>query len=238
MYLASAAALALSACGGKQTDTTPSIETVASGTIAQSLAPFGDGYPKPGDPCRRLGESAATSKYLDDSAVLVGCPSEASAEALGGKIVGNVEGTRLVSLSMGDANTGMTSAARIAAAGAGAATQPQAFAPSVDAKVPGTDYHATTLIPCGFDGASPSQSCNAGVKRNWLAKGQHLVEVTKPDGRKRAIFFTGTKPTSADSAQADGSAGWEFGSTRNGDEVTIRFGPETYVIFDALIEGG
>jgi hypothetical protein len=238
MYRASAAALALSACGGKQADTTPSIETVASGTIAQSLAPFGQGYPNPGDPCRRLGESAATSNYLDDSAVLVGCPSDASAEALGGKIVSTVWGTRLVSVPAGDANTAMASAASTAAADTGAKPKPLPFAPSIDAKFPGTGYHAITSIPCGFDGANPSQSCDAGVKRNWMAKGQHLVEVTKPDGRKRAIFFTGTKPTSADSAQADGSAGWEFGSTRNGDEVTVRFGPETYVIFDALIEGG
>lgn len=107
-----------------------------------------------------------------------------------------------------------------------------------DALVPGTDYQATTMIPCGFDGAAPAQQCDAGVKRNWGETGQHLVEVTKPDGMKRAIFFKGTDAYGADSSQADGSAAWDFDTTRDGDEVTIKFGPETYVVFDALLTGG
>ncbi|WP_369025833.1 hypothetical protein [Qipengyuania sp. RANM35] len=110
ILLASAAALALSACGGS-TEETPVEEVTTSEAVAipESLAPFGDGYPNAGDPCRRLGESAATSNYLDDSADLVGCPTEADAEALGGKVVGNVDGVRLVSVPMGDANAGMSS---------------------------------------------------------------------------------------------------------------------------------
>ena len=107
-----------------------------------------------------------------------------------------------------------------------------------DAKVAGTDYNATTILNCGFDNAPPTQSCEAGVKRNWGEDGTHLVEVTKPDGTKRAIFFNGTEPYGADSAQADGSAGWDFTSSRDGDRVTIKFGPETYVLVDALITGG
>ena len=108
--VAGASALALSACGGAAEDTSEAeapAEELA--VIPESLAPFGDGYPNPGDPCVRLGESEATSNYLDDSAVLVGCPSEAAAEAVGGEIVGNVEGVRLVSVPMGDANAGMVS---------------------------------------------------------------------------------------------------------------------------------
>lgn len=107
-----------------------------------------------------------------------------------------------------------------------------------DALVEGTEYNATTILDCGFDGAAPTQSCNAGVIRNWGEDGSHLVEVEKPDGFKRALFFTGTTPISADSAEADGSAGWDFETSREGDRVTITFGPETYVIVDALIEGG
>lgn len=220
------AALALAACSDapdeatSEADTTP-VEEVA--IIPESLSPFGDGYPAAGDPCRKLGESEATSKYLDDSATLVGCPTEASAKAIGGTEVGNVDGVRIISVPMGDANAGMA---------------PVVDAPSVDAKVAGTDYHATTKLSCGFDNAKPTGMCDAGVKRNWGEDGTTLVEVTKPDGRKRAIFFKGTKPYGADSAQADGSAGWDFSSSRNGDMTTVRFGPETYVIVDALIEGG
>lgn len=107
-----------------------------------------------------------------------------------------------------------------------------------DATVAGTDYNATTILDCGFDGAAPTQSCDAGIKRNWGEDGSHLVEVTKPDGFKRAIFFEGTTPVGADSAQADGSAGWDFSTSREGDRVTVSYGPETYVIVDAMIEGG
>lgn len=224
MILAGAAALALSACGETATEEAGAgamAEAVVA--IPETLAPFGDGYPNAGDPCRRLGESAATSNYLDDSATLVGCPTEADAEALGGNIVGNVEGIRLVSLPAGDANSGMA---------------PTVDAPSVDAKVAGTEYNATTIMKCGFDDKPPTGSCDAGIKRNWGKPGEHLIEVTKPDGRKRAIFFRGTTPYGADGAQSDGSAGWDFAVKRSGDEVTVSYGPETYVIVDAMIEGG
>ncbi|WP_271079293.1 hypothetical protein [Aurantiacibacter sp. MUD61] len=104
--LGAALAFPLAGCSG-ETDTLDPETPEELAEIPEILAPFGDGYPASGDPCRQLGESAATSNYLDDSALLVGCPSEASAEALGGDIVGNVEGVRLVSVPMGDANVGM-----------------------------------------------------------------------------------------------------------------------------------
>lgn len=109
---------------------------------------------------------------------------------------------------------------------------------SADALVPGTDYNATAKIMCGFKAHKPEATCPAGVKRQWSEDGTTLVEVTKPDGMKRALFFRGTTPYGADSAQADGSAGWDFRVSRQDDNSVIVFGPETYLVPDALVEGG
>ena len=44
-----------------------------------NLPLFGGGYPNPGDPCRRVGESSLTNRYLDDAADLVACPPNTDA---------------------------------------------------------------------------------------------------------------------------------------------------------------
>lgn len=67
----------------------------------EGLKIMGEGYPYPGGPCRLLGETFATSELLDDSADLLGCPSDAMDDpgvASVGRIVGRYEGVVLVSV--------------------------------------------------------------------------------------------------------------------------------------------
>ncbi|MCZ8137187.1 MAG: hypothetical protein O9266_12865 [Porphyrobacter sp.] len=115
MFVA-AAVLALAACSGntgkgnaeraaaaEAAANPPAPEATATpAAFPESLAAFGEGYPNAGDPCRNLGESEATVNFLDDSAVLVGCPDTASAEALGGTVLETIEGITLVSVPQGD----------------------------------------------------------------------------------------------------------------------------------------
>lgn len=113
--------LLLAACGAVSNATdTAAIGTTGGAPGAEfswpsGLLVMGDGFPKSGDPCRRLGESAETVNYLDDSAILVGCPGAAEEPAsaalvasLGAKVVGSVQNVTLVSVPQGDANFGMT----------------------------------------------------------------------------------------------------------------------------------
>ena len=105
--------------------------------------------------------------------------------------------------------------------------------------VAGTDYQATASVVCIINGAVIEGGCMAGVKRGWTDDGGALVEITKPDGSKRAIFTDAIgNPMGADSAEADGSAGWTMVITRAGTTNVVDFGPEHYELPDAFVLGG
>lgn len=190
----------------------------APATWPASLRVMGEGFPNPGDPCRKLGETEATVNYLDDSATLAGCLSADEAARLGGKVVGTVDGVTLVSVPASAATPGDGD-------GQG------------DAKVAGTDYDATAQVRCaGYKGAAPGL-CDAGVVRG--AETGPYVEVKLPDGRTRTIFFNKDGSfLSFSTAQADGTAALKISSRRNGDTTVAILGTEHYEIPDAFVKGG
>ena len=105
-----------------------------------------------------------------------------------------------------------------------------------DAKVAGTNYHATSIIPCaGYKGAAAG-TCPAGVVRD--AETGPYVEVTLPDGRMRTIFFNRDGSfLSFSTAQADGTVAMKISSRREGDTTLAMLGDERYEIPDVLIQG-
>ncbi|EXG83031.1 hypothetical protein G570DRAFT_0008 [Sphingomonas jaspsi DSM 18422] len=213
--LAAGPLLAIIACSGSPETTGNSALNSDNSATPAGLPLFGDGYPSKGDPCRRVGESAATVDFLDDSADLVGCPSAKDAGALSGKVVATIGETILVSVPRKSAP----------------------LAASEDALVPGTDFNATAEIECAGYRRAAEGRCPAGVKRN-REDGVTTVEVNWPKGGSRAIFFKDGKLLGADTNEADGSARFEVKGERKADVTTVTIGPERYVIPDAFVTGG
>lgn len=204
--------------GGASTAAAPQAATPTTAPAwPASLNVFGDGFPNPGDPCRRVGESAATVDFLDHTATLAGCLSADDAAALGGRVVATVDGVTLVSVPNASAGAGDGD-------GQG------------DAQVAGTGYHATAQVRCaGYLGA-PAGLCDAGVVRG-TDTGTY-VEVSLPDGRKRTIFFNADGSfLSFSTAEADGTAAMPIGSSREGDTTVATLGTERYEIPDAFVKG-
>jgi hypothetical protein len=199
---------------------TPTVAAAASSTTTTwpaSLRVVGDGFPNAGDPCRVIGESAATADFLDHTATLAGCLSAADAARLGGRVVATVDGVTLVSVPV---------AAAVPGDGDGQG----------DAMVPGTSHHATAQIRCsGYQGA-PAGMCDAGVVRG--TETGTYVEVALPDGRTRTIFFNSDGSfLSFSTAEADGTAAMAIGSSREGDTTIATLGTERYEIPDAFVMG-
>ena len=111
--------------------------------------------------------------------------------------------------------------------------QPTAHALSHDAKVPGTDFHATGNIPCSMGKGQPTGSCAFGVKRE--GNGNAMVTVTKVDGSQRVIFFEEGRAIGYDQSQADSG---RFKAKKEADLNIIHIGEERYEIPDAVPEGG
>lgn len=113
-----------------------------------------------------------------------------------------------------------------------AATSGQApKGPPGDAKVAGTDFHATGPLPCSLPGGVGD--CRFGVKRE--GGGTAMVTVMLPGGRQRVIFFDKGKATGYDQSQADRAV---FSATRQGDDTLVQIGEERYTVPDAIVFGG
>jgi hypothetical protein len=111
--------------------------------------------------------------------------------------------------------------------------QPASHAPSQDAKVSGTDFHATGNIPCSMSKGQPMGSCSFGVKRE--GNGSAMVTVTKVDGSQRVIFFEKGRAIDYDQNQSDFG---EFKSKKEADLNIVHIGEERYEIPDAIVLGG
>jgi hypothetical protein len=95
-------------------------------------------------------------------------------------------------------------------------------------------FNATGKIPCAQNKAQPMGQCDFGVARG--GGGTATVVVTRPDGRKRTIFFEKGKATGADLSQADGNM--TFRATKEADLFRIQAGDERYEIPEAAVFGG
>ena len=105
---------------------------------------------------------------------------------------------------------------------------------SVDALVPGTDFHATGEIPCRRRSGQPMTSCRFGVRRE--GNGSALVTVFWPGGGSRAIFFEGGRVIGSDWSEADGEG--SLSADRESDLTRVRIGTERFEIPDAVLDGG
>jgi hypothetical protein len=94
------------------------------------------------------------------------------------------------------------------------------------------EFDATGSIPCAQHPGQPIGQCAFGVAR--AGGGYATVVITKPDGRRRAIYFRMGRPIGADTSQADFGT---FQARREGDLNLIRIGDERYEIPDAVALG-
>lgn len=97
-------------------------------------------------------------------------------------------------------------------------------------------FDATGDVRCAQAKGQPMSQCAFGVARARGGTGTATVAVTRPDGRKRFIFFDKGKATGADLSQADGNV--QFRATKDADLYQIQIGDERYEFPEAVVFGG
>lgn len=97
-----------------------------------------------------------------------------------------------------------------------------------DAKVPGTEFHATGQLPCAM-GVGPLAPCDFGVIRGQA--GQAEVHVTPPGTLKRVLHFTGEKVEVGEGESVKASFQDGVWSVEVNDF-------EHYQVVEAIINGG
>lgn len=105
---------------------------------------------------------------------------------------------------------------------------------SIDAKVPGTAYHATATVPC-TPAYSPPRECDAGVIRRGH-DGTATVEIkwqTEGGPAMRRILFVKGEPKAADTFQP-----MSFTKNGRGETKVLFGGVETFSVPEALVTGG
>jgi hypothetical protein len=96
-------------------------------------------------------------------------------------------------------------------------------------------FEATGFVDCSDRPGQPMRHCPMGVARD--GGGTATVVVTRPDGRKRAIFFEKGRAVSADLSQADGNM--TFMPAKSGSGIVqIDAGDERYVFPESVVFGG
>lgn len=101
-------------------------------------------------------------------------------------------------------------------------------APASDAKVKGTQYHATGPLPCRMGNDKPIE-CQFGVIRG--KPGNAEVHITPPGGLKRVLTFMGDKVTT--------NPGEKIKAVKQGYDWSVEVNDyEHYTIPEAVVSGG
>lgn len=103
-----------------------------------------------------------------------------------------------------------------------------------DAKVPGTEFHATGIMSCARSAGQPMGNCNFGVVRERGGNGR--ITVFWPDGGNRVIYYEDLTPMSYDESQADGGA--KMTVSQKSGLFFVKIGEQRFEFPEAVMTGG